>query len=199
MQARVRGGHAPLHAARVVNFPTPARPHVVNADGAIVGSGDKLPPGGGVGNVHSAAGRVRAREQHRPPGRHAHSGYVVAVDHKSRLQTAHVERVGVVVLVGLRQRSARGERRRTAGEAGAARTTVKLKGSIGFHASELLLIPITSFRTGVEPRVSYKQMLRSEAVLPMRHGSAGLNRTHWIVSAPQEYVCTGSELKGRGG
>ena len=45
---------------------------------------------------------------------------------------------------------------------------VKTKDSSGFQATVLLLISMTTLRNGVEPRMSYRIMLRSDAVLASR-------------------------------
>lgn len=52
---------------------------------------------------------------------------------------------------------------------------------------------MTSLRTGVEERRSYKARDRSLAVLASRSGSAGLNRTLTTVSEPHCRLVTGSE------
>lgn len=72
--------------------------------------------------------------------------------------------------------------------------TVKLNGSMGFHASALDRISMTILRIEDATRTSYSVMLRSEPVDASSEASAGLNLTDVIESAPHENSCVGSDL-----
>ena len=69
----------------------------------------------------------------------------------------------------------------------------KFIGSCGFHASALVRRYSTTLRTGVAVRVSCSTIDRSDAVLAMRLGCAGLNATVVIESQPHSKEWIGSD------